>query len=119
MDNGSVVKVVNMPCCYLEKSDATPSRSTCRTSRTTWPVDGAKMQGYNGSQLWDTTFAMQALAATRVAEARHDECLELAREYNDSTQVSDQNQQSRRLVWQAPTHQRVEGFTLTGTHTEA
>ncbi len=32
------------------------------------PQDGMKMQGYNGSQLWDTAFAMQAFAASRLAE---------------------------------------------------
>jgi hypothetical protein len=26
--------------------------------------DGVKMQGYNSSELWDTAFAVQALAAT-------------------------------------------------------
>eukprot|EP00190_Bangiopsis_sp_CCMP1999_P005493 CAMPEP_0198733352 /NCGR_PEP_ID=MMETSP1475-20131203/45031_1 /TAXON_ID= ORGANISM="Unidentified sp., Strain CCMP1999" /NCGR_SAMPLE_ID=MMETSP1475 /ASSEMBLY_ACC=CAM_ASM_001111 /LENGTH=733 /DNA_ID=CAMNT_0044496637 /DNA_START=86 /DNA_END=2286 /DNA_ORIENTATION=+ len=30
--------------------------------------DGMKMQGYNGSQLWDTAFAAQAICATGMAE---------------------------------------------------
>lgn len=27
-------------------------------------ADGMKMQGYNGSQLWDTAFSLQAIMAT-------------------------------------------------------
>lgn len=31
--------------------------------------DGMKMQGYTGSQLWDTAFAVQALHAANVGDA--------------------------------------------------
>ncbi|KAK7857824.1 cycloartenol synthase [Quercus suber] len=30
--------------------------------------DGMKMQGYNGSQLWDTSFSIQAIISTNIAE---------------------------------------------------
>jgi cycloartenol synthase len=48
--------------------------------------DGMKMQGYNGSQLWDTTFAVQAIAATGLA-AEAAGCLRRAGAYIDATQV--------------------------------
>jgi len=49
--------------------------------------DGMKMQGYNGSQLWDTAFAVQALAATRLG-ASLDGALRKAASFIDVTQVS-------------------------------
>ena len=45
-----------------------------------------KMQGYNGSQLWDTTFAVQAICATGMAEDFGD-CLRKAQHYVDVTQA--------------------------------
>lgn len=44
------------------------------------------MQGYNGSQLWDTTFAVQAICATGLA-AEFTDCLRKAQHYVDITQV--------------------------------
>ncbi len=49
--------------------------------------DGMKMQGYNGSQLWDTTFAVQAICATGMA-AEFTDCLQKAQHYVDVTQAS-------------------------------
>ena len=46
-----------------------------------------KMQGYNGSQLWDTTFAVQAICATGMA-AEFTNCLRKAQHYVDVTQAS-------------------------------
>ena len=48
--------------------------------------DGMKMQGYNGSQLWDTAFAVQAIAATGIASEFSD-CLRRAHHYIDASQV--------------------------------
>ncbi len=48
--------------------------------------DGMKMQGYNGSQLWDTTFAVQAIAATGLAH-EFAACLRRAGAYVDATQA--------------------------------
>lgn len=45
-----------------------------------------KMQGYNGSQLWDTAFAAQAFVATGLATEFTD-CLRRAYGYLDATQV--------------------------------
>jgi hypothetical protein len=36
--------------------------------------DGLKMQGYNGSQLWDTAFAVQVRRAMRRRGRRHNVC---------------------------------------------
>ncbi len=46
-----------------------------------------KMQGYNGSQLWDTAFAVQAFTAAGVSE-QFSPCLQRAHSYIHSTQVS-------------------------------
>ena len=44
------------------------------------------MQGYNGSQCWDTTFAVQAIMATGLAPEFTD-CLRRAHHYVDVTQA--------------------------------
>ena len=41
--------------------------------------DGVKMQGYNSSELWDTTFAVQAILATGRQDASRDTLREAAR----------------------------------------
>jgi len=48
--------------------------------------DGMKMQGYNGSQLWDTSFAVQAITAAGLAHEFGD-CLRKAHSYLDVSQV--------------------------------
>ena len=48
--------------------------------------DGMKMQGYNGSHLWDTAFAVQAIAASGLA-ADFQRCMQRAHSYLDTTQV--------------------------------
>ena len=54
-------------------------RSLERTRDYLWDApDGTKMQGYNGSQLWDTAFATQAILAS---PARHDAEDVLAKAY--------------------------------------
>lgn len=54
--------------------------------------DGMKMQGYNGSQLWDTAFAVQAIAATGMA-AEFSECLKRTAAYIDASQVQTESPQ--------------------------
>ena len=52
-----------------------------------------KVAGYNGSQLWDTAFAAQALAAAGPAVTRkHASTLRRAYEYVDASQVSQRSQ---------------------------
>ena len=48
--------------------------------------DGMKMQGYNGSQLWDTSFAVQAITAAGFAHEFGD-CLRKAHSYIDASQA--------------------------------
>ena len=48
--------------------------------------DGMKMQGYNGSHLWDTAFAVQAIAATGMA-SDFQQCLHKAHRYLATSQV--------------------------------
>merc|ERR1712138_382521 len=47
-----------------------------------------KMQGYNGSQLWDCAFAVQAIEATGLSKS-FNECLGDAAKYIDDSQVRD------------------------------
>jgi squalene/oxidosqualene cyclase-like protein len=72
IDIGPVNKVLNAFVHYFdEPGGARFARSLARTEDYLWDApDGTKMQGYNGSQLWDTAFAIQALLASPVkAEA--------------------------------------------------
>ena len=48
--------------------------------------DGMKMQGYNGSQLWDTAFAAQAILSTGLAD-EFTACLRKAHGYIDASQT--------------------------------
>lgn len=49
---------------------------------------GMKMQGYNGSQSWDTSFAMQALAAGGDDLAvKHQQTIRRIHAYLDATQI--------------------------------
>ena len=62
---GPVNKTLNMVCAFFAEgaeSDAL-TRHRERIDDYLWlSADGMKMQGYNGSQLWDTVFSVQALA---------------------------------------------------------
>ncbi|CAK0762308.1 hypothetical protein CVIRNUC_002944 [Coccomyxa viridis] len=85
---GPVNKVINMLCCWLEDPNSEAFRRHIpRLYDFLWVAeDGMKMQGYNGSQLWDTTFAVQAICATGMA-AEFTDCLQKAQHYVDVTQV--------------------------------
>jgi cycloartenol synthase len=86
---GPVNKVINMLCCFLEGG------AQCEAFRAHLPriadylwvaEDGCKMQGYNGSQLWDTAFATQAMLSTGLA-AEFSACVSKAYAYIDASQV--------------------------------
>ena len=69
-----------------------PARAVCRhiprLHDYLWLAeDGMKMQGYNGSHLWDTAFTVQAIAASGLA-SDFQRCLQRAHAYLDTTQVS-------------------------------
>ncbi|KAF8020214.1 hypothetical protein BT93_G0805 [Corymbia citriodora subsp. variegata] len=85
---GPVNKVLNMVCCYIENPNSKAYKHhLSRIKDYLWVAeDGMKMQGYNGSQLWDVAFAVQALLATNLV----DECgsaLKKAHEFVKDSQV--------------------------------
>ncbi|XP_022723277.1 cycloartenol synthase-like isoform X2 [Durio zibethinus] len=67
---GPVNKVLNMLCCWVEDPHSESFKLHLpRISDYLWIAeDGMKMQGYNGSQLWDTAFALHAIISTGLAE---------------------------------------------------
>ncbi|KAL1098774.1 hypothetical protein V6Z11_D05G120700 [Gossypium hirsutum] len=67
---GPVNKVLNMLCCWVEDPYSESFKLHLpRILDYLWIAeDGMKMQGYNGSQLWDTAFAIQAIISTGLAD---------------------------------------------------
>nr|QUJ17883.1 cycloartenol cynthase [Bupleurum chinense] len=67
---GPVNKVLNMLCCWVEDPNSEAFKLHLpRLDDFLWVAeDGMKMQGYNGSQLWDTAFAVQAIISTNLIE---------------------------------------------------
>ncbi|KAH9305352.1 hypothetical protein KI387_009756, partial [Taxus chinensis] len=79
-----------MLCCWVEDPNSEAfKRHLPRIADYLWVAeDGMKMQGYNGSQLWDTAFATQALLSTDLL----DECVPLlkkAHQYIEMSQVQE------------------------------
>ena len=70
IDIGPVNKPLNMLCCWYEDPEGEPFKAHLpRLFDYLWLAeDGMKCQGYNGSQLWDTAFAAQAVVATGMGE---------------------------------------------------
>jgi squalene/oxidosqualene cyclase-like protein len=69
---GPVNKAINMLAVFWEHGadSAQFRRHKERLPDYLWlGVDGMKMQGYNGSQLWDCAFAVQAIAESGMADA--------------------------------------------------
>jgi squalene cyclase len=73
VDIGPVNKVYNMLCVYVfraNRNNRHPEflRHAGRVRDYLWIAeDGMKMQGYNGSQTWDTSFAIQAVVESGLA----------------------------------------------------
>ncbi|RXH78499.1 hypothetical protein DVH24_002017 [Malus domestica] len=67
---GPVNKVLNMLCCWAEDPNSEAFKLHIpRIYDYLWIAeDGMKMQGYNGSQAWDTSFSVQAIIATNLIE---------------------------------------------------
>nr|AUD10127.1 putative cycloartenol synthase [Ononis spinosa] len=67
---GPVNKVLNMLCCWVEDPNSEAFKLHLpRIHDYLWIAeDGMKMQGYNGSQLWDTAFAAQAIISTNLID---------------------------------------------------
>lgn len=94
IDIGPVNKVLNMLCCWFEDPGSEAFRRHLpRLHDYLWLAeDGMKMQGYNGSQLWDTAFAVQAIAETGLAK-EFSHCLKEAGKYIEISQVIEEAQQ--------------------------
>jgi len=93
IDIGPVNKVINMLCCWFEKPDGEEFRAHIpRLQDYLWMAeDGMKMQGYNGSQLWDTAFAVQAIATAGDIGMEFSDCLKKAHKYVEASQVREDN----------------------------
>nr|WQY91015.1 OSC6 [Euphorbia humifusa] len=87
---GPVNKVLNMLCCWVEDPNSEAFKLHLpRIHDYLWLAeDGMKMQGYNGSQLWDTAFAVQAILSTNLAQ-EYGPTLKKAHAYIKSSQVLD------------------------------
>jgi len=87
---GPVNKVLNMLSAYhAAKSSDTPEfrKHTLRVADYLWvSEDGLKMQGYNGSQGWDASFTMQALAEAELVNEFAPMCVK-AYSYLERTQI--------------------------------
>ena len=91
IDIGPVNKVLNMLCCWFEDPSESGSwrKHLPRVVDYLWVAeDGMKMAGYNGSQLWDCAFAVQAISATGLVR-EYAACLQNAHYYIRDSQVLD------------------------------
>ena len=86
-------KVVNLLAVFFQGGRDCEAfrRHLARVDDYLWVAeDGMKMQGYNGSQLWDTAFATQALAASGLAgRPRFRERVSRIYSYLDASQVKE------------------------------
>ncbi|XP_038973506.1 cycloartenol Synthase-like isoform X3 [Phoenix dactylifera] len=81
-------KVLNMLSCWIEDPNSEAFKSHLpRVYDFLWLAeDGMKMQGYNGSQLWDTAFTVQAIISTDLSE-EYGPTLKRAHDYIKDSQV--------------------------------
>mmetsp|Transcript_24175 Transcript_24175/g.67231 ORF Transcript_24175/g.67231 Transcript_24175/m.67231 type:complete len:765 (-) Transcript_24175:284-2578(-) len=91
IDIGPVNKVINMLSCWFENPDGEEFKKHIpRLQDYLWVAeDGMKMAGYNGSQMWDTSFAVQAIAAADDVAMEYIDVLAKAHKYIDNSQVRD------------------------------
>eukprot|EP01125_Pyxidicula_operculata_P010681 TRINITY_DN3518_c0_g1_i1.p1 TRINITY_DN3518_c0_g1~~TRINITY_DN3518_c0_g1_i1.p1 ORF type:complete len:776 (-),score=192.12 TRINITY_DN3518_c0_g1_i1:88-2415(-) len=93
---GPVNKTLDMLCEYWAsegKSEAFKLHQDRLLDYLWLAADGLKMQGYNGSQLWDTAFSLQAILETRMGD-KYDfvrETMKKGYHYVDITQVRENN----------------------------
>lgn len=90
IDIGPVNKVINFLCVWFDNPESEAvALHRDRLKDYLWLAeDGMKMQGYNGSQLWDTAFTAQAfVAAGQRLMKPFAETLTRAHHYIDVTQV--------------------------------
>eukprot|EP01117_Protostelium_nocturnum_P007527 TRINITY_DN2698_c0_g1_i1.p1 TRINITY_DN2698_c0_g1~~TRINITY_DN2698_c0_g1_i1.p1 ORF type:complete len:700 (+),score=204.40 TRINITY_DN2698_c0_g1_i1:180-2279(+) len=90
IDIGPVNKAINALCVFIEhgKESEQMKKHINRVHDYLWLAeDGMKMQGYNGSQLWDTAFSVQAIVEAGIAPENMD-TLKSAESFLDNTQVT-------------------------------
>ncbi|KAJ8471618.1 hypothetical protein OPV22_025961 [Ensete ventricosum] len=83
-----VNKVLNMLCCWIEDPNSEAFKLHLpRLYDYLWMAeDGMKMQGSDGTQLWDTVFTVQAIISTNLSE-EFGPTLKKAHEYVKNTQI--------------------------------
>lgn len=89
---GPVNKTMNMLCVYYHDGpDSENFRShVARLDDYLWMgIDGMKMQGYNGSQLWDTAFSGQAIIHSNLVST-YPEMMQKLYHFLDITQVKEE-----------------------------
>ncbi|XP_030641927.1 lanosterol synthase isoform X2 [Chanos chanos] len=90
---GPISKTINMLVRWHVEGPSSPDfqKHVSRIPDYLWiGLDGMKMQGTNGSQLWDTAFAVQAfLEAGAQDNPGFTECLRHAHEFLNLTQIKD------------------------------
>ncbi|KAL7133800.1 hypothetical protein ABFS83_12G164500 [Erythranthe nasuta] len=86
---GPVNKVMNMLCCWIDDPNSTAvKRHLSRIKDYLWVAeDGMKMNGYNGSQLWDVVLAVQAIVGTNLPQ-EYDLMLKRAHQFIKMSQMS-------------------------------
>ncbi|KAK8635353.1 hypothetical protein V6N13_004094 [Hibiscus sabdariffa] len=87
---GPVNKVLNMLCCWVEDPNSEAFKLHLpRLYDYLWVAeDGMKLQGSNGSQLWDTALAVQAILSTNLTE-EYSSTLQKANMYLRNTQIQE------------------------------
>ena len=93
VDIGPVNKSLNMLCVFVaggcDNTNENFLRHLPRVDDYLWVAeDGMKMQGYNGSQCWDTSFAVQAIVEGNLVDT-FPECSEKIYSYLKKTQIAD------------------------------
>ncbi|KAF8685985.1 hypothetical protein HU200_043913 [Digitaria exilis] len=85
-----VNKVLNMLVCWIEDPNSEAFKLHIpRVYEYLWLAeDGMKMKCYNGSQLWDTAFSIQAIVSTNLVE-EFGPTLKLAHDYIKNSQFLD------------------------------
>ncbi|CAM4618962.1 unnamed protein product [Lepidochelys olivacea] len=90
---GPISKTINMLVRWYVEGESSPAfqEHVSRIPDYLWlGLDGLKMQGTNGSQLWDTAFAVQAfLEAGAQNDPAFASCLRQAHEFLKITQIPD------------------------------
>jgi len=102
VDIGPVNKALNMLSVWIDadmdNSAEAFQRHIPRIDDYLWVAeDGCKMQGYNGSQCWDTSFAVQAIVEGNLA-VKFPECARKIYRYLDRTQIAD-DEENRELFY--------------------